>query len=767
MKSIRTFSLLVICTSLLSISAYASIPTTGKGMWIWEIWADEGGNLTAIVDRLKSSGVTWVAVKLGDSNSLWDSANNSTLYPWASKYGGFAAVIDTFHNNGINVYGWQYIYGTSKWGGGGTEAGVTNEILDIPGIDGFIIDAEVEFEASGMTAVAAQYLSAVRAAHPNSFIALTSFASVTNQPIPWTTFLARCNANMPQAYWALRPTDPVTEFSNMWSAFETADQNWINEGYLASIKPIVPIGCENPAGETSYQMHYGDIQKFASLCQDTGYVGMSLWEYSDMDSTNWSDYTASWQNLPPTVPHVTNRFPSVTDSVPAYDSINVYLNTAMDASTMDSAFSITPPVKGKLIMNPDFTAWTFAPDTLLSSSTQYTVSIDTSAESLFGIHLLQPYSFTFNTGPINREGPYIVAASPRNGGSSVSKCYVEFILNEPIHLGSIASQIAFTDSTGRSVAFSEDQYRVTLGGFTLIAIRTVFNLTPGVKYSVTMGTGLTDYYNIALEKPYTISFTCDTSQASGGTVIEGFESSIGNWQQPSKSSISYGIDTTGNSFGLAYKAYDGFQSGGLQYQFNSANAICAAQNSSGYNLGSAGSFGMWVFGDNSGNQLDYIFGLSSPKVVPVDTINWYGWKFVSMWRDSSDSSTSLFSGFAVRRLPGALLAGSTIYVDDITVNGRVSVPIPPPLPIAFKLYQNYPNPFNPTTTIQFNVPSSGFVSLKVYDVLGREVRTLVDKMEQPGNYTVTFNAGNLPSGVYFYMLEAGRFTAVKKMMVLK
>ncbi len=138
-----------------------------------------------------------------------------------------------------------------------------------------------------------------------------------------------------------------------------------------------------------------------------------------------------------------------------------------------------------------------------------------------------------------------------------------------------------------------------------------------------------------------------------------------------------------------------------------------------------------------------------------------------MWRDSSDSSTSLFSGFAVRRLPGALLAGSTIYVDDITVNGRVSVPIPPPLPIAFKLYQNYPNPFNPTTTIQFNVPSSGFVSLKVYDVLGREVRTLVDKMEQPGNYTVTFNAGNLPSGVYFYMLEAGRFTAVKKMMVLK
>ncbi len=88
-------------------------------------------------------------------------------------------------------------------------------------------------------------------------------------------------------------------------------------------------------------------------------------------------------------------------------------------------------------------------------------------------------------------------------------------------------------------------------------------------------------------------------------------------------------------------------------------------------------------------------------------------------------------------------------------------------PASFRLYQNYPNPFNPTTVIGFDVPSSGFVSLKIYDVLGREVRTLVDKVEEPGSYSVSFDASSLPSGVYFYRLVAGNQTKVRKMLLVK
>ncbi|HAX48849.1 MAG TPA: peptidase S8, partial [Bacteroidetes bacterium] len=85
----------------------------------------------------------------------------------------------------------------------------------------------------------------------------------------------------------------------------------------------------------------------------------------------------------------------------------------------------------------------------------------------------------------------------------------------------------------------------------------------------------------------------------------------------------------------------------------------------------------------------------------------------------------------------------------------------------FSLHQNYPNPFNPVTNIKFSIPKSGNVSLKVYDILGREVAELVDEFKPQGNYLVDFNASFLSSGVYFYRLETSEFTEVKKMVLVK
>ncbi len=95
-------------------------------------------------------------------------------------------------------------------------------------------------------------------------------------------------------------------------------------------------------------------------------------------------------------------------------------------------------------------------------------------------------------------------------------------------------------------------------------------------------------------------------------------------------------------------------------------------------------------------------------------------------------------------------------------------------PEEFQLEQNYPNPFNPTTTIKYSIP--GVISteernlnvlLKVYDVLGNEITTLVNEEKPSGNYSVEFNAANLPSGIYFYTLESGTFVQTKKMLFLK
>ena len=89
------------------------------------------------------------------------------------------------------------------------------------------------------------------------------------------------------------------------------------------------------------------------------------------------------------------------------------------------------------------------------------------------------------------------------------------------------------------------------------------------------------------------------------------------------------------------------------------------------------------------------------------------------------------------------------------------------LPTTYELYQNYPNPFNPTTVISYQLPTNAFVALKIYDVLGREVRQLVNERENAGIHSVTFDATNLPSGVYFYELQAGPYHDTKKLLLLK
>ena len=103
---------------------------------------------------------------------------------------------------------------------------------------------------------------------------------------------------------------------------------------------------------------------------------------------------------------------------------------------------------------------------------------------------------------------------------------------------------------------------------------------------------------------------------------------------------------------------------------------------------------------------------------------------------------------------GTAVFSKTVSVDLSAVKG-------------FELSQNYPNPFNPSTTIGYNINKTSLVTLKVYDILGKEVEVLVNENEQPGSYFVGFDASKLGSGIYFYRLQAGGFAAVKKMMVLK
>jgi hypothetical protein len=141
----------------------------------------------------------------------------------------------------------------------------------------------------------------------------------------------------------------------------------------------------------------------------------------------------------------------------------------------------------------------------------------------------------------------------------------------------------------------------------------------------------------------------------------------------------------------------------------------------------------------------------------------------------TQSSTQIF-----RTTSGSIITGwgddrngsSDIYIQNVSINGTLGNPNDIKqnsniIPNKFSLKQNYPNPFNPSTTIKFSISENSFVSLKIYDVNGREISELVNKNLSQGEYEATFDARNVSSGVYFYTLRTGKFIETKVMSLIK
>ena len=183
----------------------------------------------------------------------------------------------------------------------------------------------------------------------------------------------------------------------------------------------------------------------------------------------------------------------------------------------------------------------------------------------------------------------------------------------------------------------------------------------------------------------------------------------------------------------------------------------------------------------------YIFGDYDPTTIPgYKTENGSGiTKFTDLNENFSQTGTPILS--TIDGLPiGALIwddaklaaynsAQEFDMVESFLLGPQGVERTSPALPQSFSLSQNYPNPFNPTTTISFDIPLRSLVSLKVFDMLGREVSTIVSGELPVGSYTRQWNAAKMPSGVYFYRLvakaissgEAGSFTETKKLLLLK
>jgi hypothetical protein len=154
------------------------------------------------------------------------------------------------------------------------------------------------------------------------------------------------------------------------------------------------------------------------------------------------------------------------------------------------------------------------------------------------------------------------------------------------------------------------------------------------------------------------------------------------------------------------------------------------------------------------------------ELIPSAAGNWTQFN-IPIYYNSEQTPTEAHITFGVGNTGGLTTIGTVAYIDNLSFSGIASVEQLSQTPSDFRLEQNYPNPFNPATNIQYSIPEASFVQLKVYDVIGNEVATLVNDVQTAGTYRADFTAGNLSSGLYIARLRVGDNVSSIKMTLLK
>jgi hypothetical protein len=254
----------------------------GKGFFIWEVKNCEGGDPSKIVAAAKAAGLSWVAIKIADgaTKSNFDKDRALDLVP---------PVVDALRAAGIKVLGWQYVYGFVP----AAEARAVIAPIKALGLDGFIVDAEAEYEKQGMASAAKTYMGLLRSAFPRLLIALCSYRFPDlHKTIPWDVFLGQCDLNMPQMYWeqAHNPTAQLTECVEQFRG-------------LATKIDILPVG---PTYKNrGWQPTVADILGFQTASANLGLKGTGYFSWDecrrDLPAV-WNAVAGSAQTIPVTDP---------------------------------------------------------------------------------------------------------------------------------------------------------------------------------------------------------------------------------------------------------------------------------------------------------------------------------------------------------------------------------------------------------------------------------------------------------------------------------
>jgi N-acetyl-anhydromuramyl-L-alanine amidase AmpD len=486
---------------------------------------------------------------------------------------------------------------------------------------------------------------------------------------------------------------------------------------------------------------------------------------------NWTTYMNLVTSADTVRPVVTSSLPqSNLNAFPAYKEIVVTFNTAMDVTSTNTAFSLTPNVAGTKIWSSDNKTLTFDPTALLPWSTTFTVKIDTSAKNVAKSRNLGtvPYSTSFTTVPIDTVGPAVIKSYPSVNETGVSS-YTDVVLNidEPVQTSSLSTTLKMVDENNLNVSLTNAKNEVVFDQGLISFIPA--NLQPKKTYTLKLLAGMKDLYNNVTKYDLLFQFTTSPEVFTAGLAVDNMEANTKGWLQPFQSSKTRLIDTAKTNWTFTNeKIRVGTGAAKLSYKFTSADSGVIEVKAGGFPpVDFYSTFGLWIAGDASGNRVELHFS-PSDQILNIGKIYWRGWKFIQFPVSSLTGPNKILTSIVVVQDPG-FINESKMYFDEIQVNATVTgvQEKSAGVPANYVLNQNYPNPFNPSTDISFSVPRTSMVLLRVFDLLGREISTLVHDVRAAGVYHVAFDASHLPSGVYYYSLQAGNSIQSRKMILLK
>jgi len=476
--------------------------------------------------------------------------------------------------------------------------------------------------------------------------------------------------------------------------------------------------------------------------------------------------------------------------------ITLNFSRPMDRASVEANFSLVPAEPGVFKWSTDSRQLTFTTDSL-DNMTNYRLTVGGLATGKYG-HLFDgnhdgvggdSLVITFRTSR-DVTAPKVASVYPAQTATNielrplVTIIYNELLADTSVHPGSVILKHFNTQTIvpGQLVHY-------TVGTKSVLTFFPSENLRANETHTISIPAGLTDIFGNRINTAASYSFKTGTTDYQVRT-IDNFETGLtSNWWTPQTSGSTIGIlPATSRAENTAYLnlSVNSTKSLALNYAWDTGAGAWLIRE---YLTGGAPRdvtfdntylLQVYVFGDGSGNQFRFaVDDAAGHEVSPWYTINWIGWKLITWDMANDGCGTWIGDGtltnplridsFQLTYIPGATATG-TIYFDDLRLAKKVSVGIKPEKPLLAEhpqLLPNYPNPFNPTTTLPFYLPERTRVTLSIFNVLGEEIRQLLNEEREGGYHAVEFDASLLPTGAYFYTLKAGTSVLTRKMVLVK